>query len=60
MFQLASMLFAVIGTTLAGVSVLVVLLMGLDTLTPILIAAAIGAIVGMPASWLIARKICAS
>lgn len=60
MFQLASMLFAVIGTTLAGVSVLVVLLMGLDTLTPILIAAAIGAVVGMPASWLIARKICAS
>ncbi len=57
MFSLASMLYAIIGTTLTGISILVVLVAGFDTLEPILIAAATGALVALPVSWIIARKI---
>jgi hypothetical protein len=57
MFRLAMMLFAVIGSTLAGTAVIAVLVAGYTTLTPILIAAGIGALVAIPATWFIARLI---
>lgn len=57
MFRLATMLFTVIGSTLAGTAIIAVLVAGYTTLTPILIAAGIGALVAIPATWLIARMI---
>jgi len=56
MLRLASILYALIGTTLAGTGVIAVLSMGFDTLTPILVAAAVGAAVAVPVSWLVARR----
>jgi hypothetical protein len=57
MFRLATMLYTVIGSTLAGTAVIAVLVAGYTTLTPILIAAGVGALVGIPATWFIARMI---
>jgi hypothetical protein len=57
MLRLASILYAIISTTLAGTGVIAVLVAGYDTLTPILIAAAIGAVAALPISWGIARQL---
>lgn len=46
-----------LGTTLAGSAVVVALTMGLDTLRPLLIAALIGFLISVPASWIVAKKI---
>jgi hypothetical protein len=55
--RLMMILYSVIGTAMAGVGVIAVLTMGYDTLQPILVAAAAGALLGLPASWLVARQI---
>jgi hypothetical protein len=57
MLRLASILYAVIATTLAGIGIIAVLVTGYDTLTPILVAAAIGALAALPASWSVARQL---
>lgn len=57
MTRLASILFSMISTTLMGVAVIVALTIGQDTLQPILLAAAIGFVVAIPATWIVARKI---
>ena len=57
MLRLATMLYTVIGSTLAGTAVIAVLVAGYTTLTPILIAAGVGALVAIPATWFIARMI---
>lgn len=57
MLRLAMILYSLIGTTLAGIGVIAVLVAGYGTLNPILISAAIGAILAMPVSWLIARRL---
>ena len=57
MFRLAMMLFTIIGSTLAGTAVIAILVAGYTTLTPILIAAGIGALVAIPATWLVTRMI---
>jgi len=57
MFRLASMLYSIIGTSVAGSFVIAALATGYDTLVPILIAAAVGAVLGIPASWYVARAI---
>lgn len=54
------LLLPVIATTLAGTAVVVALVSGLDTLRPILIAAAAGGLVGLPVTWVIARKVAAA
>lgn len=46
-----------LGSTLAGVGVVAALTLGLDTLTPILVAAGVGFAVAFPASWAIARRL---
>ena len=46
-----------LGSTLAGSAVIVALTMGMDTLQPILVAALIGWILSIPATWILARKI---
>ena len=57
MLRLASILYSLIGTALAGSGVIAVLATGYDTLTPILIAAAVGAVLALPVSWGVARQL---
>jgi preprotein translocase subunit SecF len=56
MLRLTMILFTMISTTLMGVAIVVALVMGLDTLQPIVIAAAIGFVAAIPASWLVALQ----
>lgn len=60
MFRLASVLYSIISTTLAGSAIIATLIMGYDTLTPILIAAALGFLAALPASYFIAKQITAN
>ena len=57
MLRLASMLYSIIGSTLAGVGVIAVLASGYDTLAPILISAAVGAVLAVPVTLIVAKKI---
>lgn len=57
MFRLASILYSMVSATLAGIAIVVVLVIGYDTLNPILIAAAIGFVLAIPATWVLAKKI---
>lgn len=57
MTRLASLMFTIVATTLAGIAVVIALVIGQDTLVPIVIAAATGFALGIPASWVIARQI---
>jgi hypothetical protein len=57
MIRLAAILYSLIGTTLAGSGIIAVLTAGYDTLVPILAAAAIGAVIALPVSWIVAKKI---
>jgi len=60
MFRLFSVIYAMAGTTCAGIAVVISLVIGQDTLQPILIWAAAGALVGVPASWIIAKMMLAN
>ena len=55
--RLMMILYSMIGTALAGSAIVVVLTMGYGTLWPILLAAAAGAVLALPVSWLVAREI---
>lgn len=57
MLRLASLLFSLIATSLAGTGVIIVLVAGYGTLTPILIAAATGFVLAAPVSWAVARQL---
>lgn len=58
MLRLASILYSLIATTLAGSFIIAVLTMGYGTLQPILLAAAVGgAVAALPVSYLVAKKI---
>ncbi|MFP7672618.1 hypothetical protein ACG74X_04580 [Marivita sp. S0852] len=57
MLRLASILYSLIGTSLAGIGVIAVLTAGYGTLVPILVAAGIGAVLALPVSWYVAREI---
>jgi hypothetical protein len=57
MFRLATMLYALIATTLAGSLIIAVLAAGYDTLIPILVAAGGGAVVALPVSVFVAKAI---
>lgn len=57
MLRLTSILYAVVGTTLAGIGIIVAVTMNLYEFQAIIWAAAIGAIVALPVSWLIAKKL---
>ncbi len=57
MFRLATMLYSIIATTLAGSLVIAALTAGYDTLVPILIAAGLGAVAAIPVSYLVAQAI---
>ncbi|MBM1690896.1 hypothetical protein [Sulfitobacter geojensis] len=57
MFRLASMLYSIIASAMAGAGVIAVLSAGYVSLTPILAAAAVGAVLAVPVSYLVARKL---
>lgn len=57
MTRLMMIIFSIASTTLMGVGIVVSLTMGYDTLQPILIAAAVGLVAALPASWFVARQI---
>lgn len=57
MFRLALILHIFIGSTLAGSAVIAALVMGQDTIYPILIAAIVGFVAAFPISYIIARKL---
>lgn len=57
MFRLATVLYSLIGTTLAGSFVVAALTMGMDTMEPIVVAAGVGALLAVPVSWFVAKKI---
>lgn len=57
MLRLMSVLFSMIATTLMGIAVVVVLVMGLDTMRPIILAAVAGFVVSIPVSWMVSRAI---
>lgn len=57
MVRLTMVLFSIISTSLMGVGVIIALTTGYTTLTPILVAAAVGFVLGLPVSWLVAKQI---
>jgi predicted PurR-regulated permease PerM len=57
MTRLMLSLFSMISTSLMGTAIVIALIMGKNTLTPILIAAGVGFVLAIPASWLVARQI---
>lgn len=57
--RLFFLMFTILLTTLAGTGVIAALTAGFDTLTPILIAAGAGALIALPVSWIVAKKIAA-
>ncbi len=57
MLRLASVVYSIIATTLAGSFVIVALVGGYDTLMPIVVAAGLGAMAALPVAWLVARAL---
>jgi hypothetical protein len=57
MVRLTMIIFAVAGTTLAGIGVVIILSANMATAQNIIAAAALGAVLAVPISWLIAKKI---
>lgn len=57
MLRLAGILYSLIATTLAGSGIVAALTMGYVTLTALLIAAGLGALVALPISGMIAKAI---
>ena len=57
MFRLAMTLYSIVAPSLAGVGVIIVLVAGYGTLMPILVSAAIGALLGIPVADLVAKAI---
>jgi len=57
MLRLGFILHLFIGSTLAGISVIAALVTGYDTLSPILIAAAVGFLAAIPVTWAVAKAL---
>ncbi len=57
MLRIAMMLYGIVAMTLAGAAVIVVLAAGVSLVMPIFAAAAAGAILALPVSFFVARKI---
>ncbi|WP_374646671.1 CTP synthetase [Tabrizicola sp.] len=55
--RLFMLLYAPIATAVAGTGVIAVLALGHVSLTPILLAAAVGAVLAIPVTWRVAREI---
>jgi hypothetical protein len=57
MLRLGFILHLFIGSTLAGSAVIAALVMGHDTLAPIVIAAALGFVAAVPVTYVVTRKL---
>ena len=57
MTKLIAMMYVIIAPTLAGIAMVVVLAMGLDTANPVVWSVIIGALVAIPVSWIVAKKL---
>jgi putative flippase GtrA len=57
MTRLMMILYSIVGTTLMGIGIVVVLAAGIGTAQSIIIAAVVGGIVALPVSYLIAKQI---
>lgn len=57
MLRLFFVIYTLAGVTLAGSAIVAALTMGLVGATPIIIAAAIGALAALPVAWVIARRL---
>lgn len=57
MMRLASILYSLISTALAGTAVIAVLTAGMVSLNTILLADAAGFVVAAPVSWWVARRL---
>lgn len=57
MLRLASILYSLIGTTVAGTLVVAALTMGYDTMKPVIAAAVIGFVLALPVTWLVTKGI---
>ena len=57
MARLTMIIFAMAGTTLAGIGVVIVLAANMGTAQNIIAAAAAGAALAIPVSWMIAKQI---
>lgn len=57
MLRLTSVLYSIVGTTLAGIAVVVAVTLNMYDVQSIVWAVVIGAIAALPVSWLIAKKL---
>ena len=57
MYRLAALIYSLVGPSLAGMLMIAALVSGLDTLAPILAAAGIGFLLGLPVAWAIATRL---
>lgn len=57
MLRLTSIMYALAGPTLAGILITAALVMGKFDTKSMIIAAAIGFIVAIPVSWVVAKKV---
>ncbi len=57
MTRLALVIFSILSVTCMGIAIVVALVAGMDTLVPIVVAAGVGLVASVPASWIVARQI---
>ncbi len=57
MFRLGMLIYAMAGTTLAGMMIIVALVTGYDTAKYVITAAAIGGALGLPVAYLVSKAI---
>ncbi len=57
MLKIVALIYIVAGATLAGILIVAALVTGNDTAQPIIWAALAGFAIGIPVTWLVARKI---
>jgi hypothetical protein len=57
MFRLMMLLYSIVGTTLAGIGVVVAVTMNMYDVQSIIVSAAIGAILALPVCWVVAKKL---
>ncbi len=55
--RLFGIIYALTGPTLAGILVIVALVLGMVDARSIIVATAVGTLLGLPAAWVIARQI---
>ncbi|MGD9294074.1 MAG: CTP synthetase [Roseobacter sp.] len=57
MLRVAMMLYGIVAMSLAGAAVIIVLAAGASMLAPIIVAAVAGAVLALPVSCFVARKL---